>query len=94
MVPPLAADVLLLARVLMPWSAPLRSSVARRLIQETEAAHAHWHRHGTAHPAFGDGSLGARVMALSPRPEPFANDGDFLRALRTAAGALLNHSRL
>jgi hypothetical protein len=89
--PPLVQDLLLLARSLMPYPAADRIVAASKLIAEAGAALEYFQKHQQNHPQFGDGSLLARALALSPRPEPVLTDPDFLNALQTAIGALIHH---
>ncbi|WP_431300141.1 hypothetical protein [Tabrizicola sp. BL-A-41-H6] len=90
---PLAADVLLLARALMPLPKVGRMPFATRLIREATEAQAHFEATRCCHPTFGDGSLMARVLHLHPGAEPVASDPDFLDAMRIAAKALQTHYR-
>jgi hypothetical protein len=89
----LAADYLLLARALMAHPAGRRRRVAERLIHEAEEADDYFRHTRRCHPAFGDGSLTARILALEPSREPLASDLDFLDSARTAALALAMHYR-
>lgn len=88
---PLAADLLLLARALMPVPAVGRMTLARRLIREATEAQVHFEATHRCHPTFGDGSLMARVLYLRPVAEPVASDPDFLDAMCIAAQALRTH---
>lgn len=89
---PVAAEVLLLARVLTRVPADLRAIFADRLLDGVEAAGAARRTSGKFHQDHGDGSLLASCHALSPAPEPMARDPDFLAAVIVAADALLRHS--
>ncbi|MDP3264177.1 MAG: hypothetical protein U1E69_15600 [Tabrizicola sp.] len=90
---PLAADVLLLARALMPLPSARRMPYARRLIREATEAQMHFEATRRCHPTYGDGSLMARVLYLRPVAEPVASDPDFLDAICIAAQALRTHYR-
>ena len=90
---PVGAEALLLARVLWTVEPPLRPALADRLVAEAAQA-ARQSRAGDRSPVSSrGGTLMARCHQLSPRPEPFARDPDFLTALLAACEALLRHSR-
>jgi hypothetical protein len=59
-----------------------------------EASHADAFRlaQGQPHPAFGDGSLAARLMRIYLPPLGYADDPEFLHALRIVARAVLKHT--
>lgn len=90
--PPTLVELALLARVLTPFSAGDRKRIARQILAEVDAAARHLLKCGRAHPEFGDGSLMARCLALSPIAEPLANDPAFLASLIASCKALRNHS--
>jgi hypothetical protein len=89
--PPLAGEVVLLARVLLLTPAAEQASIARGLLLEVESAFRHFCAHQKCHPAFGDGSLMGRLLPLCPPAEPLATDAAFLTALSNAAVALRTH---
>jgi hypothetical protein len=91
--PPIAAELLLFARVLLcspKWS---RGRKARAILNEIVVAERHHLVTGRHHPKFGDGSMMDRCYRLHPCAEPIADDPDFLHALVTAAEALLRTSK-
>jgi hypothetical protein len=92
--PPTAGEILLLARTLMTKPAKGRRHYADSLLRDVGKAAHHQAATGRAHPAFGDGSLAARCHLADPRPEPMADDPDFLAALVVAAQSLRRYSRL
>ena len=92
--PPIAAELLLFARVLMRLPRRLRGAAARSILSEVDVAARYLIQTGRRHPMFGDGSLMARCHALQPAAEPMADDPDFLRALRTVTAAMLRHSEM
>lgn len=77
----------------MAHPAGRRRRIAERLIHEAEEADVYFRRMRRSHPAFGDGSLMARILAIEPGREPLASDIDFLDSARTAALALSTHFR-
>lgn len=89
--PPIAAELVLFARALMVCPAGVRARRAKEILAETETAHDHLRHFGKIHPTFGDGSLTARLLSLSPGAEPFADDADFLQSLSTVVESLLFH---
>lgn len=91
---PVLAELGLLARVLLPVPAGRRMLLAHQILAEVDAAALHLRTTGRGHPVFGDGSLMARCLALSPTSEPFVTDPHFLAALVCACKALQSHSRL
>ena len=86
------AELGLMARVLTPLPTSDRPLAARQILAEVEVAAAHLRATGRCHPAFGDGSLMARCLTLSPIAEPLAEDAAFLEALTIACWALADHS--
>jgi len=86
------SEVLLLARTLLAYPKDNRTTVARQILGEVETAALHLQDTGRCHPVFGDGSIMARCHRLSPRPEPPAQDPDFLAALIAACETLMGHS--
>lgn len=91
---PAAFEIVLLARILTRVAPEDRRHTARAILHDANVAERHLMLHGTTHPTFGDGSLLARCLQLSPPPEPFADDPTFLRCLALAADVLLLHSDL
>jgi hypothetical protein len=92
--PPIAAELVLFARVLMCLPCRQRGRKARGILAEVAIAERHLVATGRRHPRFGDGSLMDRCHRLHPCAEPFADDPDFLHALVTVAETLRQHSRL
>lgn len=90
---PSGVELLLFARALLPVQAEARGSVASRILQEVDEADQYLRLLNRCHPAFGDGSLMARCLPLSPPAEPPGNDRDFLCCLVTACLSLLQHSK-
>ncbi|TAG13100.1 MAG: hypothetical protein EAZ40_15080 [Rhodobacterales bacterium] len=88
---PSGPELLLFARALLPIAPEARGRTAARILQEVEAADRHFLGRGCSHPDFGDGSLMARCLLLSPPAEPLARDPDFLAATMIACNALLQH---
>lgn len=91
--PPIAAELLLFARVLMRVPRGQRRRKARSIVADVVMAERHRTATGQSHPQFGDGSLMDRCLRLQPCAEPVADDPDFLRALVTVADALREHSK-
>ncbi|CAN1533215.1 hypothetical protein MCELHM10_01472 [Paracoccaceae bacterium] len=85
------AEILLFARLLYLVPAARQRVFAIDLLDEVEAAASHLRHFGRCHPRFGDGSLMARCLSLSPPPEPIATDPAFLTALVSGCQALLDH---
>lgn len=89
---PAASEIVLLARVLTRLAPEDRHFMARTILAETDKAERYLRLTGHAHPTFGDGSLMTRCAQLSPPPEQFADDREFLLCLILAAKAVLIHS--
>jgi hypothetical protein len=70
-----------------------RELAAASILHEVEIADQHARLLGSCHPDFGDGSLMSRCLLLSPRPEPLAQDREFLLATIAACRALLRYSK-
>ena len=87
------AEILLLARLLFIIPSVQQRAFADRLLEEVEVAANHLRHFGQCHPRFGDGSLMARCLALSPPPEPTGDDPAFLVAAIAGCQALLDHSK-
>jgi hypothetical protein len=92
MLRPLPAEVLLFARALAAVPSSERPALALKVLQEASHADAFRRAQGLAHPAFGDGSLCARLMRLPFPPSLYADDPEFLHALRIVARAVLKHT--
>ncbi len=90
---PTGAELLLLARVLLPFPAQVRSAAAACILAEVDEADLLLRFQGIVHPVFGDGSLMVRCLRLSPPAEPMAADPDFLAAMIAACHVLLHHSK-
>jgi hypothetical protein len=88
---PSGPELLLFARALLPIAPEARGRTAARILQEVEVADRHFQSFGGSHPNFGDGSLMARCLLLSPSAEPLARDPEFLAATMIACKALLHH---
>ncbi len=91
--PPMAAEILLLGRALLPLPQRSRRKRAELILAETFEAAAYFTASGKVHPSFGDGSLMARILPLRPVAEPFADNADFLQALSVAVGAMRRYRR-
>jgi hypothetical protein len=87
------SEIILFARVLMLHPARARPRLARQLLAEVELAARRFRATAEVDPQFGDGSLMARCLLVSPPGRVMADDPDFLRSLATACRALLGHSR-
>lgn len=85
----LLGDIVALARALLAVPAGERPALARRTIAEAHMAHHVFKRFGRPHATWGNGSLMARANGLPQRREPFADDPDYLAALREVIEALL-----
>jgi hypothetical protein len=90
---PSGVELLLFARALMPIPASARGPAASRILQEVEEADQHLRLLNRCHPAFGDGSLMARCLLLSPPAEPLGSDKEFLSCLIVACQSMQLHSR-
>jgi hypothetical protein len=88
---PSGPELLLFARALRVQLAKARGCFAARILHEVEVADRHLLGRSSSHPDFGDGSLMARCLLLSPPAEPLARDPDFLAATMIACNALLQH---
>lgn len=87
------AEVLLFARLLLVVSPDQHGRFADRILDEVEEAGRHQRVFGSCHPQYGDGSLMARCLSLSPPREPVAGDPAFLAALIAVCRAILDHSK-
>jgi hypothetical protein len=87
-------EILLFARLLLVVSPDHHRSFADRLLDEVEEGGRHLRVFGRCHPQFGDGSLMARCLSLSPPKEPVAGDPVFLVALISVCRALIDHSKV
>jgi hypothetical protein len=92
--PPIAAELVLFARVLMCLPCRQRGRKAKAILADVAAAERYLLTTGQRHAQFGDGSLMDRCHRLHPCAEPVADDPDFLHALMTVAVALRKHSKL
>lgn len=92
MLRPLPAEILLFARALTAAPFRERPALAMKVLREASLADAFRSAQGLPHPAFGDGSLSARLMRLPISPLHYADDMEFLHALRIVARAVLKHN--
>ncbi|MEZ5797283.1 MAG: hypothetical protein R3D63_07315 [Paracoccaceae bacterium] len=90
--PPLPGDLILLARLVSASPRHHMRRTARRILDETLAAHLHRIATGQAHPRLGDGSLAGRIMCEDLPPLALADHRDFLTALRIVAEEILKHT--
>jgi hypothetical protein len=87
------AEILLFARLLYIVPPGEQANFADRLLAEVELASRHLRVFGRCHPQFGDGSLMARCLSLSPPSEPACADPAFLAAVMAGCMALDEHSK-
>jgi hypothetical protein len=87
------SEVILLARAILAVPVEDRFLLSKAWIDEADLADMHRQKASAAHPVFGDGSLTSRLMRSKIPPITFADDPEFLTALKIAADAVLNHTR-
>jgi hypothetical protein len=86
------SEIVLFARALVMLPPEERVTISRSLINEAALAEEYRQKHGQVHPAYGDGSLVARLMKGKLPPLRFADDPEFLTSLKIAADAILDHT--
>jgi hypothetical protein len=82
----------LFARVLKCTARDDQARLARRVLIETDEANGYRLAHGRSHPAYGDGSLIARLMKMPVHPLDYGDEPAFLTALCIVADAVLTHN--
>jgi hypothetical protein len=85
-------ELVFFARVLAAVPSAQRVALSQSLLCEVAIADACRQSSGQAHPAYGDGTLTARLMKRKIAPLQFADDPEFLASLKIAADAVLNHT--
>jgi hypothetical protein len=84
----LAGDLLSAAEAIAAAAPGAQDPLARRLIQQADAAHRYAKRFGRAHPHWGNGSLMSRALLMSPHPATDRQSPAFLEALALIATLL------
>lgn len=84
----LIGDVVAAARALLAVPRSQRPLLMRRILRAADLADRHRRERGRPHSRFGGGSLMAASAAWSQRPEPFADDPDYLHALACVVAGL------
>lgn len=91
--PVLPGDVSAAARALLRVPSVARPALARRMLQEADAADCYRRRFRRAHRDWGNGTLMAAALARPAGPEPRLDDPDYLDCQFVMLEALLTRTQ-
>lgn len=86
-------DVVAAARVLYMRAEDERGALMERLLRQARRGDRYRRETGRVHPFWGDGSLMAAALSLSPPPEPALADEEYCACLAQVFEALISRER-